>query len=102
MSKTHAEFQDFLMTKLGSPYVYSQPPASVQMHYPAFRFQLADIATQKADNIKYLRRRMYTLTYITEDVDDPMVDEISKWDYCKYDRWYASGNLNHFVYTIYY
>lgn len=102
MYRTSSDFQAFLEAKLGTRNVYFQQPASVQMKYPAFRFNISDITNQHADNIHYFQRTAYNLTYITEDADDPMVQEIAKWQYCKYDRWYASGNLNHYVYTIFF
>lgn len=102
MFKSSSDFQEFLEQKLGSRNVYFQPPASVMIHYPAFRYELARIDNTNADNIKYLQTKAYTLTYITEDADDPMVDVISKWDFCNFDRWYASDNLNHYVFTIYF
>lgn len=102
MFKSSSDFQEFLEQKLGSRNVYFQPPAGVMMGYPAFRFNIATIDNQNADNIHYYQKTAYSLTYITEDADDPMVQTIASWQYCKYDRWYASDNLNHYVFTIYF
>ena len=100
--KTAAEFQQFLTEQLGTGNVYFQPPPTVMMNYPAFKYNLSDIKTVYADNIHYLQKKQYTLTYISYDPDDPMVDTISKWQFCLFDRSYAANNLNYFVYTIFY
>lgn len=100
--KTAAEFQQFLTEKLGTGNVYFQPPPTVMMSYPAFKYNLSGIKTAHADNIHYLQKKQYTLTYISYDSDDPMVDTISGWQFCSFDRSYAANNLNYFVYTIFY
>lgn len=102
MFKTVAEFQQFLTEQLGTGNVYFQPPETVRMNYPAFKYNLAKIDNVNANNSKYLQRKQYTLTYISYDPDDPMVDTISGWQFCLFDRSYAANNLNYFVYTIYY
>lgn len=102
MFKTPAEFQEFLTEKLGTGNVYFQPPETVRMSYPAFKYNLSNIKNINADNIHYFQKRQYTLTYITYDPDDAMVDTIATWEYCKFDRSYAANNLNYFVYTIFY
>ena len=102
MFKTVAEFQQFLTEQLGTGNVYFQPPETVRMSYPAFKYNLAKIDNVNANNSKYLQGKAYTLTYITYDPDDSMVDTIASWRYCVFDRAYAANNLNYFVYTIYY
>ena len=100
--KTAAEFQQFLTEQLGTGNVYFQPPSAVIMNYPALKYNLSKIKTAHADNIHYLQKKQYTLTYITYDPDDAMVDTIATWKYCEFDRSYAANNLNYFVYTIFY
>ena len=102
MAKTRLEFQTFLETLKGDRNVYFQPPATVRMNYPAIRYNLANIQDTPADNLPYLQATAYTLTYITDDPDDVMVKTLSKLPYCRFDRWYAAENLNHYVYTIFY
>lgn len=102
MSKTRLELQSFLETLGLDIHVYFQAPSSVIMKYPAIRYNLADMDNIPADNTDYLDKIAYTLIYITKNPDDPMIRTISKIQYCKFDRWYASDNLNHYVYTLFY
>ena len=102
MAKTRLEFQTFLETLKGDRNVYFQPPATIKMNYPAIVYNLSDIRNTDADNFPYLQATAYTLTYITDDPDDIMVNTLSKLPYCGFDRWYAADNLNHYVYTIFY
>ena len=102
MSKTRLEFQTFLETLKGDRNVYFQPPSSVLMHYPAIRYNLSDLKNVPADNVAYLNKTAYTLIYITKNPEDPMIRTLSELQYCDFDRWYASDNLNHYVYTIFY
>ena len=54
-----------------------------------------------ADDKIYSRHYSYTVTYITKDPDDPRRDLIDDLPYCRFNRFFTSDNLNHFVYTIY-
>ena len=102
MSKTREEFQAFLETFKGDRNVYFQPPSTVRMKYPAIKYSLSDIKNTKADNLSYLQGNAYMLTYITYDPDDDMIKAISNLPMCSFDQFYASDNLNHYVYTIFY
>lgn len=102
MAKTRLEFQEFLETLKGDRKVYFQPPPSFLMEYPAIKYNLANIRNTEADNIPYLQATAYQLTYITDNPDDVMVKTLSKLPMCRFDRWYAAEDLNHYVYTIFY
>lgn len=94
--------QTELETLLGSRNVYYQPPASVQMEYPAIVYSLSDIRNTHATNGVYKQDNAYSLTYITRDPDDENIHKISLLRNCRFDRSYKSENLNHYVYTLYY
>ena len=102
MAKTRIGLQLFLENLIGSRNVYFQPPPSVQLKYPCIIYNLSDINNTHADNKAYVRDKMYTLTYITRDPDDSMVDSISALEMCSYDRFYTTDNLNHYAFTIFY
>lgn len=82
--------------------VYFQPPASVRMKYPAIRYELARINYASADNLPYLLERAYKVTVIDADPDSVIVEELSKWSKCNFNRSYTADNLNHSVFIIYY
>lgn len=82
--------------------VYFQPPASVKMKYPAIRYEVARIDPTSADNMPYFIDRAYQVTVIDADPDSEIVEEISKWPKCVFNRSYTADNLNHFVFILYY
>lgn len=94
--------QTELENLLGTRNVYFQPPASVQMKYPAIRFRLYDIKNDHADNKPYKQLRAYELILIDPNPDSEYIEKISQLEYCSFDRYYSSDNLNHYVFTLYY
>jgi len=91
----HAKFKSL------TPNVYFQPPASLKMKYPAIRYELARIDPTSADNKPYLLDRAYQVTVIDSDPDSEIVEAISKWPQCVFNRQYTADNLNHFVFILY-
>jgi len=90
-----------LETVLGSRNVYFQPPTGTKMNFPCIVYHLDTANDVHADNYIYRRLYRYSLTYITKDPDDPKRDLIDNMQYCSFNRFFVSDNLNHFVYTIY-
>ena len=86
---------------LGSKNVYFQPPTGIKLSYPCIVYNLSSANDAHANNRIYRSLYSFTLTYITKDPDDPKLDKIYDLQYCAFDRFFASDNLNHFVYTIY-
>ena len=102
MSQRRIELHRILERTLGSKNVYFQPPTGMKFQYPCVVYNLANATDVHADNHIYRRLYRYTMTYITKDPDDPKRDLFDDLPYCAFDRFFASDNLNHFVYTIYY
>lgn len=102
MAKTRIGLQLFLENLIGSRNVYFQPPPSVQLNYPCIIYNLSDIENTHADNLVYLQGKMYTITVIDKNPDSDISDTVSKLPMCSFDRFYASDNLNHFIYTLFY
>lgn len=96
------DLQTLLENILGSRNVYYQPPASVQMKYPAIVYSRYDIDTRHADNLPHIRTNAYTVTVVDKNPDSKIVDEVSKLPMCTYDRHYVADNLNHDVFTLYF
>ena len=88
---------------LGSNKAYFQPPESLKMSYPCFRYVIENVASQYADNFPYKTNERYLVTYITRDADDPLPKQLCKEHGFSYERYYAADNLHHhvFVYTFY-
>lgn len=102
MARTRVDLQNLLEDILGSRNVYFQPPASVQMSYPAIVYSLANIQNTSADNLTYMQEIAYQVTVIDEDPDSDISRAVSLLPSCRFDRFFATDDLNHFVYTIYY
>ena len=100
MVNRRLELHELLCEVLGSRNVYYQPPASVQMQYPAIRYSRYNIENEPADNIPYKQSHFYQLTVIDADPDSEIVHKISRLPMCVFDRHYAADNLNHDVFTI--
>lgn len=96
------ELQTRLEDILGSRNCYFQPPASVQMNYPAIVYSLSNIEKLHANDDMYQPLMAYTITLIDKNPDTKFLVEILKLPYCRFDRFYASDNLNHWVFTLYY
>lgn len=97
-----ANLQAMLENILGSKNVYYQPPATVQMKYPAIVYSRNRIDNRYADDSVYKQAISYTVTVIDKKPDNNVVFEISKLPKCRFDRHYISDNLNHDAFTLYY
>ena len=87
---------------LGSRNVYYQPPASVQMHYPAIRYELAGFNNKPANNsAAYIASTGYECILIVKEPDTEYLQKILQIPYCKFDRYYRANNLHHYTFTIY-
>lgn len=96
------ELQTMLEEILGSRNVYYQPPASVQMKYPAIVYSRKYIYNSHADNAIYAQDLSYELIVIDEDPDSEIVTKISQLPRVRFDRHYEKDNLNHDVFTIHF
>jgi hypothetical protein len=83
-------------------HVYFQPPASVNMLYPAIRYSLKDIANEHADDIAYIQSRCYDVMVIDEDPDSSIVTSVAAIPMCSFDRHYTADNLNHWTFILYF
>ena len=87
---------------LGSNNVYFQPPASVKMHYPAIVYELDTIDIRSADDLNYVANKRYSITIIDSNPDTEYVDRfLDVFRGARFDRFFVSDNLNHFIFTIY-
>lgn len=87
---------------LGSPHAYFQPPANVQMSYPAIVYALKGIDTIRADNGVYITLPHYELTLIDKNPNSPYISKLLTLPYCRFDRHFKADNLNHFTFILYF
>lgn len=96
------ELHEKLCDILGTRNVYYQPPESINMKYPAITYFRNDIGNDFANNNVYVQSHEYEVIVIDYDPDSEIVDAVSKFPSCRYNRHYISDNLNHDVFTLYY
>lgn len=99
---TRLELQTILEGILGSESVYFQPPASVQMVYPAIVYELDSGLTEFADDYPYTFTKRYSITVIDKNPDSEYPDQLAKLQRCLFDRHFVVNNLNHYVFNIYF
>lgn len=94
------DLQTKLEEILGSRNVYFQPPASIQMKYPAIVYQRRDFRVFHANGNAYVTIPGYELILIDKSPDSIFVEPLLQLPYCSYDRHYEADNLNHDVFVI--
>lgn len=99
---TRLELQTELETILGSRNVYFQPPENIKMLYPCIVYGPTQEYVQFADGQRYLFKWRYQVTVIDKDPDSLIPNKVALLPMCKIDRIFASNNLNHYVYNLYY
>lgn len=82
--------------------VYFQPPANLQMKYPAIVYSRDDAETLFADNDVYRRMKRYQVTVIDQNPDSEFPDKVAELPMCTYDRFFTADNLNHDVFNLYF
>ena len=100
MIKSRLDLQYALEEILGAKHVYYQPPTSLQMTFPAIRYQREDIAKIYADSEPYSRSSSYQVILITKNPEDPTIQKLDDFPYSAFDRQYVEDNLYHLVYVI--
>lgn len=95
--------QEQLQNIMGSNKVYYDPPESTTMTYPCIRYSLNKQITKYANDKKYYKRTVYTITLIDKssisgEKTCALLDEL---DYCSFDRAYTSDGIHHYIYNIY-
>lgn len=95
------ELQNMFEKLIGNRNVYFQPPASIQMSYPAIVYALNEIDNAHANNSVYKQDFSYEVTVIDEDPDGEIAKKVSLIPTCRFNRHFTSENLNHYVFTLY-
>lgn len=100
--RSRLELHELLVQTLGSRNVYFQPPESVKLSYPCIIYERNSGRDFRADDSLYNYRKSYSLTVIDKNPDSTIPDALLYLPMCSFDRFFASDNLNHWTFTIYY
>lgn len=96
------ELQTALESLLESGNVYFQPPPSKDMTYPCVIYKLDDADVKFAGNQPYSHVWRYQLTVIDPNPDTLIRSKVLAMPLVRFDRHFAVGNLNHYVFELYY
>ena len=96
------ELQSKLEGVLGSTNVYFQPPSSLQMQYPCIVYKRDDARTAYANNSPYRYTKRYMVTHISRNPDSEIPAAIAMLPLSKFNRYFASDNLHHDVFDLYF
>lgn len=83
-------------------FVYFQPPANITLQYPCILYERDDSDDKYADNVTYAHTKRYTVTVVDRDPDSDLSDAVEGLPMCKFDRYFAADDLNHYVFTLYF
>lgn len=82
-------------------HVSFQPDEKSRISYPHIIYVRDPAYKLRADNIVYIRRDKYVVTYIDEDPDSPVFDELEKRPYTSHTASFPVDGLNHSVFDLY-
>lgn len=82
--------------------VYFQPPSSKTLTYPCIIYSLSSDRPLYAGNKIYLNKDRYTVIVIDRNPETSLFGEVRSLPLCSFDRFYTTGNLNHYAFSLYF
>ena len=85
--------------------VYYNPPESIHMIFPCFRFVENNTYAMRADNKAYLKKTRWVITYISTDEEcvEKIRDEmLEHFMMCEHETVFKADNLIHLVFNLYF
>lgn len=103
MGRPRSELQTLLQSLVPTgKKAYFQPPPNVGMDYPCIVYQRDNASTDFADNNPYRYTQRYQVTVIDTSPDSTILAKVAALPQCLFNRHFASGNLNHDVFVLYF
>lgn len=102
MVKTRLSLHNILIEQTGVEHCYYSPPSNLRMQYPCIIYELSGESNIFADDLPYVETRQWTVTVVDSDPDSEIPAKLKALRFCRFDRGFASDNLNHFVFTLFY
>lgn len=101
MARPLTELQAMLKALEGVKNAYIQAPTS-GMEYPSVMIERSSSIRWGADNILYLLKKAYTITVIDRAPDSAIPDLVEGLPHCRFDRYFRTNGLHHFVFDLYF
>lgn len=102
LEKKRLALHQYLREVSGLTACYYSPPSGIEMEYPCVVYSLTGQDSTFADNIRYLSTLEWSIVVIDEDADSKIANRFLNLKNCRFDRSYASVDLNHFSFTLNY
>jgi hypothetical protein len=101
--KDRLELHEELCGLLGSRNVYFHPSTNTSIKYPCIVYKLDGIDSKFANNKRYTKYGVYTITHVYRESKHRMLDEIlDHFDFIDLTNKFTSDGLNHDVFKLYY
>lgn len=102
MARPLSELQALLKGLDGVIDAYIQPPTE-GMEYPCIMIERGSPSdVKRADNRIHILRKAYTVTIIDRAPDSAIPDLVEGLQYARYDRFFRTNGLNHFVFQMFF
>jgi hypothetical protein len=85
-----------------APNVYFQAPTNTQMQYPCIKYERDGDSSQHADNEPYRHTKRYQVTVIDRNPDSVLPDLVEELPMCRFDRYFAAEDLNHYIFNLFF
>lgn len=72
------------------------------MKYPCIVYQRDFESVIFADNAPYRNKTRYQITIIDQNPDSDIPDKVAKLPLCVFNRFFATDNLNHDIYNLFF
>ena len=82
-------------------HVSFQPPEGTMMKYPHIVYSRDPAYKRHADNVRFVHRDKYVMTYIDRSPDSLVFDELEKRPLCSHTASFVEDGLNHYVFDLY-
>lgn len=102
LEQKRLSLDEFLSNIPGVQEAYYSPPAGIKMKYPCIKYDLENSQAVHADNIPYFVNLQWIITVIDGDPDSKIANQFFHLPKCSFDRKFASDDLNHFVFSLYF
>ena len=99
------DLHDELKSLLGTNEVFFQAPSNHKLKYPAIIYSLENAETHYANSKPYFYMNRYTITYLTLNPDDELIEKIlmsPELQRIRLVNHFVSDNIHHYIYKLYY
>lgn len=100
-AELEAYFDDDDRVSTPGDHVSFQPDEKSEIKYPHIVYSRDPAYKFYADNIRFLHRDKYQMTYIDRKPDSLVFDELEKRPYCSHTASFVEDGLHHDVFDLY-